>query len=245
MDSGVLGTKRWTPRHRTGGLRSQREEANERNFGRYRRADPPVDGLRPRRGAGQPSPGADRKAGEAGGVLRRQEPDHRLRAVQRGQLRHPTHRRGDPVQGPQPDPPPAARLELLPGRTQRDARRAARLPAGRRRTVVSRHRGCRHPEHRHHRELRGALDRRPGRRPHLQDGLRRHAGAARRLRRRRDGRLRRGAPDGGHRLRRDARGRREAASSGSSRSRPTRPASRATPATPWPPWASTSSRPTS
>ena len=31
-----------------------------------------------------------------------QEPDHRLRAVQRAELRHPPHRRGDAVQGAQP-----------------------------------------------------------------------------------------------------------------------------------------------
>ena len=45
------------------------------------------------------------------------------------------------------------------------------------------------PEHRHHRELRAQIHRHPGRRSHLQDGLRADAGAARRAERRRDGRM--------------------------------------------------------
>ena len=124
-------------------------KGNERSPGGNGLAHPPVHGVRPRRGAGSSSGRADGQTGEAGCVLRRQEPDHRLRTVQRGQLRHSPHRRGHPVQGPQPDPPSATWLELLSGRTQRDARRAARLPTGRRTPVVSRHCRCRHPEHRH------------------------------------------------------------------------------------------------
>ena len=61
------------------------------------------------------------------------------------------------------------------------------------------------PEHRHHRVLRARIHGHPGRRPCLQDGLRPDAAAARRFRRRRDHRLPRGAADGGHGLRRDAR----------------------------------------
>ena len=51
---------------------------------------------------------------------------HRFRAVQCAELRHPPHRRGHAVQGAQPDPPPAARLELLPRRAQRELRHPAR-----------------------------------------------------------------------------------------------------------------------
>ncbi len=54
-----------------------------------------VLGRRPR----QPAQGADRPARQAGGLLRRQGPDHRLRAVERAELRHPPHRRRHPVQG--------------------------------------------------------------------------------------------------------------------------------------------------
>ncbi len=61
----------------------------------------------------------------------------------------------------------------------------------------------------HHRGLRRALHRHPGRRPHLQDGLRDHAAPACRHRRRRDHRLPGSAAHGGHRLRRDACGRRD------------------------------------
>ena len=71
--------------------------------------------------------------------------------------------------------------------------------------VVRGHRRRRVPEHGHHRGLRPALHRAPGRRPHLQDGLRDHAAAARRHRRRRDHRLPRSAAHGSDRLRRDAR----------------------------------------
>ena len=63
------------------------------------------------------------------------------------------------------------------------------------------------PEHRHHRKLRPAVHRVAGGRPCLQDGLRTDAAAARRRKRRRDGRLHRGAARRGDWLRRDARGR--------------------------------------
>ena len=118
---------------------------------------------------------------------------HRFRAVERAQFRHPPHRGRDAVQGPQPDPPSAARLELLPPRAQRELRHPAGLAARFRDDVVSRHRRRGLSEHRHHRELRAAIHGHPGRRPHLQDGLREDAAAARRVRRRRDGRLPRGA----------------------------------------------------
>ena len=71
--------------------------------------------------------------------------------------------------------------------------------------VVSRHRRRGLSEHRHHRELRAAVHGRAGRRSRLQDGLREDAAAARRVGRRRDGRLPRGVARGGHGLRRHAR----------------------------------------
>ena len=49
-----------------------------------------------------------------------------FRAVQLRQLRHPPHRRGHAVQVAQPDPAPAARLEL----PRRPLRRVRRRPAG-------------------------------------------------------------------------------------------------------------------
>ena len=61
--------------------------------------------------------------------LRRQVAHHRFRAVQRPEFRHPPHRRRDPVQGAQPDPPPAARLELPAARAQRELRHPAGQPA--------------------------------------------------------------------------------------------------------------------
>ena len=80
-------------------------------------------------GRGSRLHGADRPARQAGGLFRRQVAHHRFRAVERAQLRHPPHRGRDPVQGAQPDPSPAARLELLPPRAQRELRHPARQPA--------------------------------------------------------------------------------------------------------------------
>ena len=154
---------------------------------------------------------------------------HRLRAVERAQLRHPPHRRRHPVQGAQPDPPPAARLELPAPGAQRELRHPAGQPARLRDPVVRGHRRRGLPEHRHHRELRARVHGHPGRRPHLQDGLRADAAAARRRRRRRHRRLPRGAAHGGDRLRRDACRRAATGSSPSSKSRPTRPACPASP----------------
>ena len=119
---------------------------------------------------------------------------------QRAQLGHPPVRRGDPVQGPFADPPPAARLELLPAGAQRELRHPAGQPARLRDPVVRRHRRRGLPEHRHHRFVRPARAHgHPGRRPRLQDGLRADAGAARRRGRRRDRGLPRGAAHGGRR----------------------------------------------
>ena len=106
--------------------------------------------------------------------------DHRLRPVERAEFRHPPHRRRDAIQGAQPDPSHAARLELLPRRTQRKLRHTA----GRQRVsetqwyagtadavyqnidIIESYSSGPH----HH----------PRRRPHLQDGLRADAADARR-----------------------------------------------------------------
>ena len=139
----------------------------------------------------------------------RQVAHHRLRAVQRAEFRHPPHRGRDAVQGPQPDPPPAARLELPQARAKRELRHPAGLAARLRDDVVSGHRRRGLSEHRHHRELQSPLHGRARRRPRLQDGLREDAAAARRLGRGRDGRMPRGLARGGQGLRRDARRRRQ------------------------------------
>ena len=80
--------------------------------------------------------------------------------------------RGDAVQGAQPDPPLAARLELPAADAQRELRHPAREPARGRGPLVRGHRRRGVPEHRHHRRLRARIHRHPGRRSHLQDGLR-------------------------------------------------------------------------
>ena len=126
-------------------------------------------------------------------------------------------------------------FDILPA--SQHGRRASRL--------VCRHRRRGLPEHRHHRGLRAALHRAARRRPHLQDGLRADAAAARAARRRRDGRLHRGAADGSDRVRRDGGRSRRPHPGRSWRSRRTRPASPASPSMRWPAWASTCSRPSS
>ena len=100
-------------------------------------------------------------------------------------------------------------------------------------------------EHRHHRELSPPLHRAARRRSHLQDGLRKDAAAARRLRRRRDRRLPRGLARGSHGLRRHARRRKGHGSSSSWRSRRTRRRCRASRTSRCAAWASTCSRPRS
>jgi ADP-glucose pyrophosphorylase len=72
-----------------------------------------------------------------------------------------------------------ARLELLPRRAQRISRHPAREPARDETQVVSRHGRRGDPEHRHRRQLRRRLRHDPGRRSHLQDGLRTMIRAAR------------------------------------------------------------------
>ena len=117
---------------------------------------------------------------------------------------HPPYRGRHAIQGAQPDPPPAARLELPAADAQRKLRHPARVAARDGEPVVHGHGGRGVPEHRHHRRLRARLHRRPRRRPRLQDGLRAHARAARQRRRRRHGRMHRGEHRGRARPRRDA-----------------------------------------
>ena len=107
-------------------------------------------------------------------------PHHRFRAVERAEFRHPPHRGRHPVQGAQPDPPSAARLELLPPRAQRELRHPAGEPA---RLGDQWYVGTADAVYQNIDiiESYGAeLHRRAGRRPRLQDGLRADAAAARR-----------------------------------------------------------------
>ena len=80
--------------------------------------------------------------------VRRQVPDHRLRAVELRQFGHPPHRDLHAVQGAKPDPARAARLELS-RRPLRRVRRAAAGAAADRGDLVPGHRRRGLPEPRH------------------------------------------------------------------------------------------------
>ena len=158
-------------------------------------------------------------------LFRRQVAHHRFRALQRAQLRHPPHRRRHAVQGAQPDPPPAARLEL-PARPSATRASTSCPPA----SASRRRSGTRARPTRSTRTSTSSRATAPkymvvlaGDHIYKMDYelmLR----AARRRRRRRDRRLPRGAAHGGHRLRRHACRRATTASSRSSKSRRSRPA---------------------
>ncbi len=135
----------------------------------------------------------DRPARQARGVFRRQVPHHRLCAVELPQFRCPPDRRPDPIQGAQPAPPSADGLVVLAPGNGRVSRPVAGAAAARRGDLVSRHRRRGLPEFRHLSSRGPEILRRPGRRPHLQDGLLVHAGRPRRQGSRLHGRLRRGA----------------------------------------------------
>ena len=147
------------------------------------------------------------------------------------------------IQGPQPDPPPADGLELLPPGTQRELRYPAGQPAHLRDQLVSRHGGRGLSEHRHPRDLRRQVHRGARRRPHLQDGLRAHAAAARRAGRGCDGRLPRSAARGSERLSASCMSTTTTRSGRFSRSRPIRRRCPASPTNRSPAWASMSSTP--
>ena len=152
---------------------------------------PKHDGARAGGREGHPAEGAHRAAGQARRPLRRNRPDHRLRPLQRAQLGHPPDRGRHPVQGAQPDPSPAARVDVPAQRAQRELRHPAGEPAHLR-WMVRGHCRRRLPEPGHPRALPGRAHRRARGRPCLQDGLRPDAGAARPDRRPRHGRLCRG-----------------------------------------------------
>ena len=100
------------------GTRGGREETHAGQDPGERAALPLRHGLCAGRRARQPAARTHRHPREAGGLFRRQVAHHRFRAVERAQFRHPPHRRRDAIQGALADPPPAARLELLPPRAQ-------------------------------------------------------------------------------------------------------------------------------
>ena len=151
------------------------------------------------RRTGQPPLCPHRRHGKARRSLRRQVPHHRLPPLQLHQFRHRHRGRADPV------PPPGAeqlyrqRTALGPGRVHRRRPHPASLPGGQGRHLVQGHRQRHLSEPGLHRYARPRVRGHPLRRPHLQDGLFRHAGppqgGKRRLHHlRHGGALGRGAP---------------------------------------------------
>ena len=147
-----------------------------------------------------------RLARQAGGTLRRKVPHYRFRAVQLRQLRHTAHRRLHAIQGAEPDPAPATRLEL-PRRPLRRVRRTAAGAAARHRRLVSRHRRRGVPEHGYSAPAQEKIRTDPRRRSCLQNGLHAHARRPRGQPGRHDRRLRRSTARRGEPVRRDERGR--------------------------------------
>src|SRR5579872_4153832 len=78
------------------------------------------------------SEAADRPPRQTGGVLRRQVPHHRFRAVELPQLEHPADRGADSVQGAQPAAPHADGLVVPAPGNERIPRYAAGPAADRR-----------------------------------------------------------------------------------------------------------------
>ena len=107
------------------------------------------------------------------------------------------------VQGPQPRPAHPRRLELPQPRTRR-IRRGAAAAAAHRRDVVQGHRRRHLSEHLHDRKREPRVRPDPGRRSHLQDGLRQHDPRTSPAQRRRDDRLHSGAARGREAVRRHA-----------------------------------------
>ena len=156
-------------RHRTRCARESRPPGSRQ--GSDRDADEECARVDPGGRQGQ-SPGrADQLAREAVAAVRRQVPDHRLRAVELRELRHPAHRHLHAVQGAEPHPPRAAGLEL----SRRPLRRVRGTPAGAaadRDELVSGDGGRGLPESRHPAPPRSRPRADPGGGPRLQDGLR-------------------------------------------------------------------------
>ena len=157
-------------------------------------------------GRGSRLHGADRHARQARRLFRRQVAHHRLRAVQRAQFRHPPHRGRHPVQGAQPDPPPAARLELLPPGAQRELRHPAGQPARLARPpgMPARRTRCSRTSTSSRATPRSTSSCWPAT-TSTRWITSRCCSSTSSSERRRDGRLHRGAAHGGDRLRRDAR----------------------------------------
>ena len=157
---------------------------------------------------GQPPVRAHRQHGQARRALRRQIPHHRLSPVQLYQLRHRHRGRTDPVPAAGAEHLHRQRPALGAGPCQRRRTYPAALPERRRRRLVQGHRQRHLPEHRLRGSVRPGVCADPLRRPHLQDGLLRHAappqGDRRGLHHLCDG----GALGGGQPLRHHGRGRR-------------------------------------
>ena len=158
-------------------------------------------------GTGQSPRGTDQLAGEAVTAVRRQVPDHRFRAVELRELRHPPHRDLHAVQVAEPHPSRAARLEL-PGRALRRVRRTPAGAAADRGDLVSGHGRRGLPEPRHPAPPRSEARADPGGGPRLQDGLRPHARGPRPCTGEDDDRLHRRPAGRGVFARRDGRQRR-------------------------------------
>ena len=175
--------------------------------------------------------------------VRRDLPDHRLHPLQLHQLRPPQDPRPDPVQGRQPQPAHRPGLEVPHPRARRVHRGDPAAAADRRALVPGDGRRDL-PERLHDREGRAPRHADPGRRPHLQDELRRDDRVPPRAPRRPDDRLPARPEAPGARIRRDGRRRRgpgrrlprEAEGPAGDARQPRRCR--------WPRWASTSSPPT-
>ncbi len=130
------GTKHRGRHDHRSGIRADR--LRTRQAGSARLADDAARAGRARDRAGggprQPPRAADRLAGEAGRPVRRQISHHRFFALELRQLGRAPHRHLHPVQGAEPDPPRAARLELPRRAIPRVRRVAARAAARHRRT---------------------------------------------------------------------------------------------------------------
>ncbi len=142
-------------------------------------------GHRARRRRGRAASPADAGPRQAGGLLRRPLPHHRLRPQQLHQLGPPARLHRHPVQVALAQPPHPHGLE----HRLRGARRVHRDPAAaeaRGRELVPGHRGRRLPEPLLDRAREPAARDRPRRRPRVQDGLRPDAALSPGARRGRD-----------------------------------------------------------
>ena len=138
----------------------------------------------------------DEGAGEAGGLLRRTLPNHRLHAEQLHQFRAAAHLHRDAVQVALPEPAHPDGMERGVGGARGVHRNPAAAEAGRR-TLVSRHRRRGVPEPLLHLTRGAGTRHRALGRSRLQDGLFEDAAVSSREERRCDARRSRGADRGG------------------------------------------------